>query len=59
MTYTEKQRQAIIEQAEGKVIAQLEFVEDGEVSYWVMTFKDGSEMSFRFMTELIKEKPCV
>jgi hypothetical protein len=42
----------------GKTVESLEFVEaDGDCpSYWVMTFTDGSETSFRFMAELYT--PC-
>ena len=49
--YNQKQREAIIRDSIGKTITDLEYVEEDH--YWVMTFSDGSEMSFRFMAELV------
>ncbi len=49
MKYTPGQRHRIISESKGKVIKHLKYDEDG--NYWVMTFTDGSEMSFRFMAE--------
>jgi hypothetical protein len=51
MRYTAEQRQQISKQAAGKVVESLEFEEE-DGGYWVMTFTDGSEISFRFMAEL-------
>ncbi len=51
MRYNEKQRLAIIKESIGKTIIEMEYVEEDR--YWVMTFSDGSEMSFRFMAELV------
>ncbi len=54
MQYNEEQRRSISEQARGKVIVSLAWTEDDEVGgYWVMTFDDTSEISFRFMAELV------
>lgn len=51
MIYPPEMRQAISEQAVGKTVESLEYVEaDG--GYWVMTFTDGQEICFRFMAEL-------
>jgi hypothetical protein len=59
--FTPKQRADISADAKGKVIESLEWEEsdpsnpaDLESGYWVMTFTDGSEMSFRFMAELFR-----
>jgi hypothetical protein len=49
MKWTEEQRRRISAQAVGKRVASLEYVEDG--GYWVMTFEDQTEISFRFMAE--------
>ncbi len=49
--YTQKQRERISEDSKGKVIKSVEWDDLG--GYWNMTFEDGSEMSFRFMAELI------
>lgn len=58
--YSSDMRARIIAGAAGLVVKSLEFVEeesdlDGTVtpSYWVMTFTDRSEISFRFMAELV------
>jgi hypothetical protein len=51
MKYTEAQRESISAEAKGKVIEKLEYEEKD--NYWVMTFSDGSEISFRFMAELV------
>jgi hypothetical protein len=52
MIFTQEQRDEIVIQARGKTVESLEF-EDDSPGYWVMTFTDGSEISFRFMTELV------
>jgi hypothetical protein len=47
-------RQWMIDDAKGKVIEKLEFVDDGPCgSYWVVSFTDGSEMCIRFMSEVV------
>ena len=51
MIYTDEQRQQIIEQSKGLVVESLEW--DEEDKYWTYTFTNGSEMSFRFIAELI------
>ena len=51
MRYNQKQRESIIKESIGKTVTEMEYVEDD--NYWVMTFSDGSEMSFRFMAELV------
>ena len=57
MKYSEKQRASIIKESIGKTITDMEYVEDEQ--YWVMTFTDGSEMSFRFMAEVFEPQPRV
>jgi len=53
MTYSEAQRKQIGEEAVGKMIASLEWVDDEDTGgYWVMTFTDGSEICLRLMAEL-------
>jgi hypothetical protein len=52
MIYTPAQRKMISEDAAAKVIESLEYDDDPGARYCVMTFTDGSEMSFRFMAEL-------
>ena len=49
MKYTQEQRELMAKEAEGKTIKSLTWCEDG---YWVMTFNDSSEISFRFMSEI-------
>jgi hypothetical protein len=49
--YTDETRRAISREAEGKVVNSLEWDKIGE--YWTMTFADESEISFRFMAELV------
>lgn len=49
MQFTQKQRDQIEQESVGKVIARVDWDED----YWTMTFTDGTEMSFRFMAELV------
>ena len=48
----EENRKQICTEAVGKVVESLEYEPD-DGGYWVMTFADGSEMSFRFMSELV------
>jgi hypothetical protein len=52
MKYGEQQRLQISAGATGKTVESLEW-ESADGGYWVMTFTDGSEISFRFMAELI------
>ncbi len=47
---TKEQRDRITRESKGKVIDSLEYDEEG---YWVMTFKDGSEIAFRFIAEIM------
>ena len=57
MQWTPEQRQQISEQAKGKSVESLEYeADDGywDDGYWVLTFDDGSEISFRFMAELAR-----
>jgi hypothetical protein len=56
MIYSVEQRRQIAEQAAGKVVGSLEWSAepDGSDGYWVMTFTDDSEISFRFMAELVR-----
>jgi hypothetical protein len=53
MKYTPAQRKQISADVAEKTIASLEYDDDPAARYWTMTFTDGSEMSFRFMAELI------
>jgi hypothetical protein len=48
MGYTPAQRRQISEEATGKVVASLEYDDDPSAGYWVMTFTDDSEITFRF-----------
>jgi len=48
--YSKEQREMIIKHSIGKVVEDLYYEENG--NYWVMTFNDGTETSFRFMAEL-------
>ena len=59
MRYTEDQRKSISEQAAGKRVESLEYVSETshrgrDESYWVMTFDDETEISFRFMAEIVR-----
>ncbi len=51
MRYNAEQQESIIKESIGKTVTGMEYVEGDR--YWVMTFSDGSEMSFRFMAELV------
>jgi hypothetical protein len=59
--YSEQQRLLISRTAEGKTVRSLEWVPpavstlDGcsDPGYWVMTFTDSTEITFRFMTEIL------
>jgi hypothetical protein len=53
--YNDKQVRQICDEAKGLVIESLEYVNHtvGNSSYWVMTFTNGSEISFKFMSEII------
>lgn len=53
MIYTKEQRQQISAQAAGKKVESLAYEEE-DGGYWVMTFDDDSEISFRFMAELAR-----
>jgi hypothetical protein len=52
MKYTAEQRRQIGEEAAGKTVKSLEYEADPSARYWVMTFTDGSEVSFRLMAEI-------
>lgn len=57
MQYSAEQRQQMIAEAKGKVIASLsydDFSPDPSEHYWVLSFTDGTEMCFRFMSELVR-----
>ena len=54
MEYTATQREQIKVEARGKTVQELNY--DEEDKYWFMTFTDGSEISFRFMSELISHE---
>lgn len=51
MKFTLSERVVIMEKSKGKVIESMSYDESEE--YWTMTFTDGSEMSFKFMAEMI------
>ena len=54
MRYNDEMVQRISQEAKGKIIESLERVDDETAGeYWVMTFTDGSEISIRFMVELV------
>jgi hypothetical protein len=48
--YSAEQRQQLAAQSVGKVIAALDYDEQGD--YYTYTFEDESEVSFRFMADL-------
>ena len=50
MKFTPEMRIKISNEAKDKVIKSLQWDEEDE--YWVMTFTDDSEISFRLMAEL-------
>jgi hypothetical protein len=50
-----EQRKQITEQMTGAVIETIEY--DDEDRYWVMTLSDGSETSFRFMADIVRDGP--
>jgi hypothetical protein len=52
MRYEPAMRQQISADARGRTIRSLEWDDPG--GYWVMTFTDGSEITFRFMAELVR-----
>ena len=45
-----EQREELIKASIGKVVEDMEY--DKEDEYWTMTFTDGLEMSFKFMSDL-------
>ena len=51
IVYSPEQRAKISDEAKGKVVESLDYVE--EDSHWVVTFTDGTEVAFRFMAELV------
>ena len=50
-------RETMIADAKGRIVESLYYeTEDAQTGpYWVMTFTDGSEMNFRFMSELVRQ----
>ena len=48
--YNETNREEIKKALQGKVVESVAWCE--EEKYWVLNFSDGSEISFRFMSEL-------
>lgn len=54
MDLTDEQRAEISREAKGRTIETLEYEPPGDdlPGYWVMTFTDGTEISFRLMLEL-------
>lgn len=54
MEYTAEQRRQISGQSSGKIVVSLEYDHGigNDDGYWVMTFTDGTEITFRFMAEL-------
>jgi hypothetical protein len=54
-TYGEAMRKRMCEDVKGKTVESMEYVDDeGEFGpYWVITFTDCTEISFRFMGELV------
>lgn len=52
-TFTAEQIERLKQDSAGKVIAELEHVEDGD--YFVLHFSDGTETSVRFMAQLYME----
>lgn len=54
MDYTPEQRKSISDQCSGKTVLTLEWSAEpnGADGYWVMTFTDSTEITFRFMAEL-------
>jgi hypothetical protein len=52
MEHTPAQREQIGGEAAGKTVESLGYEDGPDDGYWVMTFTDGTEISFRFMAEL-------
>jgi|HubBroStandDraft_2_1064218.scaffolds.fasta_scaffold03191_11 hypothetical protein len=53
--YTEEQRKQIAQEISGKTVQSLTWeppYEEYSPGYWVMTFTDDAEISFRLMAEL-------
>jgi len=57
VTYTDEMRERISEEAQGKVVDSLVWEPEGpdDVGYWIMTFDDGTEITFRLMAEIDTE----
>jgi hypothetical protein len=57
MIYSKDMRERISVESKGKVVESLEWEEWDRAGvgggYWVMTFTDGTEFSFRFMAEIV------
>jgi hypothetical protein len=56
IVYSAEQREEMIKQMKGKTIVDVYYEDADQRSgpYWVMSFDDGSETSFRFMAELVQ-----
>jgi hypothetical protein len=54
MRYNQQQRDQISKDCKGRIIRSMEWVPpEGDMDgYWVMIFKDGSEISLRLMAEM-------
>ena len=52
--FSEKEIKAMRDSIVGKKVIELYY--ESEDDYFVMTFEDGVETCFRFMTDLIKQK---
>lgn len=63
IVFSASTRERMIADAKGKIVESLHFEEGTQASkanskgeedgYWVLTFEDGTEISFRFMAELV------
>lgn len=57
MEITKEIREKMIAELKGRTIENVEYVEAspeaGPMSYWVLTFPDGSETCIKFMAELV------
>ena len=56
---TAEVKKEMCESIKGRVVESLEESIDpatGKPEYWVMTFADGSEICFRFMSELVQQQ---
>ena len=49
--YSKEIREELAKMVKGQIIEKQEYTEDGD--YYTITLSDGSEFSFRYMTDLI------